>query len=80
MSGSNSDSMPGTDGVSWERLLHDLKQPLNYIRVIAQDLRIDIKKDRLDIGSLPENLREIEKTVDQLSNGIDRLRNFAKGS
>ena len=61
-----------------ERLLHDLKQPLNLIRVIAQDLRLDVKRNRLEVDSVPENMKEIEQTVDKLASQIDQLRSFAK--
>jgi signal transduction histidine kinase len=63
-----------------DRLLHDLKQPLNQIRVVAQDLRIDIRKDRLDVGSLPESMAEIEEAVDELASRIDRFRGFVRSS
>lgn len=66
--------------VLFDRLLHDLKQPLNQIRVVAQDLRIDIRKDRLDVGSLPESMAEIEEAVDELASRIDRFRAFVRSS
>jgi signal transduction histidine kinase len=66
--------------VLFDRLLHDLKQPLNQIRVVAQDLRIDIRKDRLDVGSLPESMAEIEEAVDELVSRIDRFRSFVRSS
>jgi len=64
-------------GVLFERLLHDLKQPLNSIRITAQDLRIDVSKDRFEIDSLPSGMRKIEQLVDHLVFQIDQLRAFA---
>ena len=55
------------------RVLHDLKQPLNQIRVIAQDIRIDAKKERLDVASVPDSMKEIENAVDDLVNSLDRI-------
>jgi signal transduction histidine kinase len=60
------------------RLLHDLKQPLNHIRVTAQDVRLDVMKDRLAIESLPQSMSEIEMAVDQVASNIDRLRAFSR--
>lgn len=65
-------------GVLLDRLLHDLKGPLNHIRVVAQDIRLDTTKDRLEVESLPEGMAEIETAVDQLALRIDRLRFLAK--
>ena len=59
-------------------LLHGLKQPLNAIRVTAQGLRLDVAKDRLDLESLPELLRDIEAAVDELAAKIDRFREDLK--
>ncbi len=65
-------------GILLDRLLHDLKQPLNLIRVIAQDVRLDLKKGRFEIDSLPENMGDIENSVDELVTKIDHLRFFAQ--
>jgi signal transduction histidine kinase len=61
------------DNVS-DDFLHDLKQPLNLIRVLAQDVRLDVTKDRLEIASLPETMTEIEAAVDELVTRLDELR------
>lgn len=65
---------PAGLGTDPDALLHDLKQPLNAIRVIAQELRLDVSKNRLDIESMPQRLKEIEKSVDELVKRIDLLR------
>ena len=43
-----------------QRLLHDLKQPLNFIRVVAQDVRLDVERERLDLQALPASMSEID--------------------
>lgn len=63
-----------------DRLLHDLKQPLSLIRLVAQDLRLDVREDRFDVDSLPESMRTVEATVDELATRIDQLRGFVKTS
>lgn len=63
-------------GLLLERLLHDLKQPLNQVRVVAQDVRIDVRKDRLEVASLAGGMREIESAVDELVARLDQLRAF----
>ena len=55
-------------------LLHDLKQPLNLIRVMAQEIKLDIAKDRLELQTLPENMKHIMEAVDETVNRIERLR------
>lgn len=65
--------------VFFSRVLHDLKQSLNIIRFIAQDVRLDIKKDRFDVSSLPENMKEIETSIDRLVYCFDKLRLFVEG-
>lgn len=61
-----------------DRLLHDHKQPLNLIRVVAQDIKLDVIKDRFEINSLPKSMNEIEQAVDRMVAHIDNLRVFAK--
>ncbi len=60
-------------GAQLRPLLHDLKQPLNLIRVVAQEIRLDVRKGRLEAEALPERMLEIEHAVDQAVAAIDRL-------
>jgi signal transduction histidine kinase len=62
-----------------DRLLHDLKQPLNLVRVTAQDVRIDLRKERLDLQSLPKSMRDIEEGIDTVVRRVDQLRIFLRG-
>lgn len=64
-------------GALMDRLVHDLKQPLNHIRVVAQDVRIDVSKNRLDVQSVPESMQEIDQAVSRLVTMLDRLHRFA---
>ena len=61
-----------------DEVIHELKQPLNQIRVAAQDVRIDVRENRLKTDSLPESMREIESAVDEGARRIDRLRSLAE--
>jgi signal transduction histidine kinase len=63
-----------------DRVLHDLKQPLNVIRVVAQDVRLDVKRSRLEVDTLPASMLEVERAVDELTGRIDQLRAFARRS
>jgi signal transduction histidine kinase len=65
-------------GVLIDRLLHDLKQPLNLIRISAQELRLDARKNRVDLSALPGQLQQIEAAVDALVKELDQLRTFAR--
>lgn len=65
---------PAIEPMLLDRVLHDLKQPLNLIRVLAQDVRLDVARDRFDVDGLPESMATIEKTVDELVHRIDELR------
>ncbi len=66
--------------VMFGTLLHDLKQPLNLIRIVAQEIRLDHKKNRLDVEAIPETMLEIEQSIDKFSSQLDRLRIFVKKS
>lgn len=61
-----------------DAMLHDLKQPMNVIRIMAQGVRLDVAKNRLDVESLPETMRDIEKAVDELVSRIDQTRDILK--
>ncbi len=63
-----------------DRLLHDLKQPLNLVRVIAQDVRLDERKGRLDLTALPARMLEIERAVDDVVERLDQIRVLLGGS
>jgi signal transduction histidine kinase len=61
-----------------DRLLHDIKQPLNLIRIEAQSTRLDADEQRVQVETLPETMRSIERAVCQVADQLDRLRGFAR--
>ncbi|MDH5673419.1 MAG: hypothetical protein OEZ06_14795 [Myxococcales bacterium] len=60
-------------GPVFGRLVHDLAQPLNQIRMVSQELGIDLRKDRFDPASLPDCLQEIEAAVAVLDTRLRQL-------
>ncbi len=61
----------------WDALIHDLKQPLNFLKTVAQDLRIDATRNRLDVETVPATMRAVEEAVDELSGHLSKLHQFA---
>jgi len=65
-------------GSEWLRaVLHELAQPLNRIRITAQDIRIDVREKRVEVASLSDSMLEIEREVDLLARRFDLLRRMA---
>ena len=59
---------------------HELKQPLNVIKIISQSLTMDIKRDRLDIEELNESLDDITNQINRMAEIIDHMRVFTRRS
>ncbi len=59
---------------------HELKQPLNVIKIISQSLEIDIKRNRFKPEELTGNISDIKKQVDKLSEIIEHMRIFTRKS
>ncbi len=59
---------------------HVLNQPLNGIKIIAQSLLRDIRKDRLDVEELDQELAEVVFQVDRMSEIIDHMRIYSRRS
>lgn len=57
---------------------HELNQPLNGIKIIAQSLLRDIRKDRLDVDELDQELAEVVFQVDKMSEIIDHMRIYSR--
>ena len=57
---------------------HELNQPLNGIKIIAQSLLRDIQKDRLDVDELDQELAEVVFQVDKMSEIIDHMRIYSR--
>ena len=59
---------------------HELNQPLNGIKIVAQSLIRDIRKDRLDVEELDQELAEVVFQVDRMSEIIDHMRIYSRRS
>ena len=57
---------------------HELKQPLNSIKIISQAILRDIEKKRFDEQSAKEDLPEIIHQVDKMAEIIDHMRVFTR--
>ena len=57
---------------------HELNQPLNGIKIIAQSLLRDIRKERLDVDELDQELAEVVFQVDKMSEIIDHMRIYSR--
>jgi PAS domain S-box-containing protein len=59
---------------------HELKQPLNVIKIISQSIMRDVHKKRLDVSEIPDNLQQVTTQVNKMSEIIDHLRIFSRRS
>ncbi len=59
---------------------HEVSQPLNGIKIIAQSLISDIKKDRLELDLLSQDMSEIVGLVNKMAMIIDHMRTFYRRS
>jgi len=57
---------------------HELKQPLNSIKIISQAILRDIDKKRFDEQSARDDLPEIIHQVDKMAEIIDHMRVFTR--
>lgn len=57
---------------------HELSQPLNGIKIIAQSLLRDIRKDRLEVDELDEELADVVFQVDKMAEIIDHMRIYSR--
>jgi len=59
-------------------IAHEMKQPLNIIKIINQGLLRDIIKNRLDEDELKEDLNEVNNQVNKMAEIIDHIRSFSR--
>lgn len=59
-------------------IAHEINQPLNNMKIISQDILRDIKKDRLDIETIPESIEDIVDQINRMSKIIDHMRIFTR--
>ena len=57
---------------------HELKQPLNVIKIICQSMMKDIEKARFDLESAKQDLPEILTQTNRMSLIVDNMRVFSK--
>ena len=57
---------------------HELKQPLNVIKIICQSIMKDIEKQRFDIESAKTDLPELLNQMNRMSLIVDHMRVFSK--
>jgi C4-dicarboxylate-specific signal transduction histidine kinase len=59
---------------------HELNQPLNCIKIIAQSLLRDIELARVDMSAVPGEVGEVVLQVDRMAAIIDHMRIFTRRS
>jgi len=64
-------SAPGT---LTRELAHELKQPLNDIKIISQSILVDIRKNRFAEEELEQDLNEVVNQVNRMAEIIDHAR------
>jgi PAS domain S-box-containing protein len=57
---------------------HELNQPLNNIKLIAQGILRDIKAERYDADDLVDDCREVVRVIDKMAGIIDHMRAFSR--
>jgi len=62
-----------TAGVS-----HELKQPLNNIKIVCQEFLMDIRKNRVDMTTLPQSFKDLVGQVNKMSEIIDHMRLYTR--
>jgi PAS domain S-box-containing protein len=61
-------------------LRHELKQPINAAKIICQSVVNDIKKDRLNLEELKEDLPEIITQLNRITETIEHMGTISKHS
>ncbi|MGM0380866.1 MAG: PAS domain-containing protein [bacterium] len=59
---------------------HELNQPLNVIKIIAQSLQRDLDRDSLEEEYLEEDLADVIGQVDKMAEIIDHMRVYSRRS
>jgi len=57
---------------------HELKQPLNVMKIICQSIMKDIEKQRFDMESTKQDLPELLNQMNRMTQIIDHMRVFSK--
>ncbi len=59
-------------------ITHELRQPLNVLKMTAQSLLMDIAKNRCDLDDARDDLEEIVGQVNKMAEIIDHMRTFTR--
>ena len=59
-------------------IAHELNQPLNNVKIVCDSLLRDIEKDRLEMDTLPHDLRDMVEQVNKMAGIIDHMRVFTR--
>ncbi|SHI84285.1 His Kinase A (phospho-acceptor) domain-containing protein [Dethiosulfatibacter aminovorans DSM 17477] len=59
-------------------IAHELNQPLNNMKLVSQDILRDIKKERLDLETLPSSMGIIVEQIGRMAEIIDHMRIFTR--
>ena len=59
---------------------HEMRQPLNVIKILNQSLLRDISKNCLNVEELIQNLEQITAQVNKMAEIIDHMRVFSRRS
>ena len=59
-------------------LAHEMKQPLNAIKIINQAVIRDIEKERLDTTALKRSLSEVVTQINKMAEIIDHMRIYTR--
>ncbi|MCG2769661.1 MAG: PAS domain S-box protein [Anaerolineae bacterium] len=57
---------------------HEINQPLTVISMAAEGILRDIKKDRVEVSLLPQDLEDILRNVQRIDRIITHMRTFAR--
>jgi len=59
-------------------MAHEINQPLSVISMAAEGIQRDLKKNRLDMGYLPQDIETILSYVKRIDRTITHMRTFAR--
>ncbi len=59
-------------------MAHEINQPLSVISMAAEGIQRDLKKNRLDIGYLPQDIETILSHVKRIDRTITHMRTYAR--
>ncbi len=61
-------------------LIHEINQPLNFLKIMSQGIRRNISKGRYKFEDLPNDMIEVENYVVRLADLVNEMRKFSRKS